>query len=77
MLTIKLKVNETVAGHLYWFLSKFSKDEIEILEENPEFNKIQNYLTEELRQIDSGSVKLMTVEEAETEIEKTIRKYES
>ncbi|MDD3688139.1 MAG: hypothetical protein PHE56_15425 [Bacteroidales bacterium] len=77
MLTIKLRVNESIANHLFWFLSKFNNDEIEIIEESAEFIRVKNYLTEELRRLESGEAEVMSVQEADIEFEKTIKKYES
>ena len=38
MRTLTLQVNEKIYDKLLWLLSKFSKDEVEILVENPTFD---------------------------------------
>ena len=44
MHTLILKVNDRIYDKLMWFLSKFSKDEVEIIPETSDFAKDQKYL---------------------------------
>lgn len=77
MHTIRLKVNDKIYEKLLWFLSKFSKDEIEIVVENSTFSNDQKYLEKELKEIMSGEAKFIDVEEAEERLEKSIKKHEN
>jgi hypothetical protein len=77
MHTIRLKVNDKIYDKLIWLLSKFSKDEIEILIEKSTFNKDQKYLEKELNEILTGEAKFIGVEEAEQQLEKSINKHEN
>jgi len=77
MHTIRLKVNDKIYEKLLWLLSKFSKDEIEIVVENSTFSSDQKYLEKELMEIMSGEAKFIGVEEAEERLEKSIKKHEN
>jgi hypothetical protein len=76
MKIIKLKINDSIYNELMWFLNRFSKDEVEIIKEDENFAATKNYLERELKEIKSGKATFHTLEEAESRIEKTIRKYE-
>lgn len=43
--TIKLKINDGIYNELMGFLNRFSKDEVEIIKENGDFNETKNYLS--------------------------------
>ncbi|MGF1639213.1 MAG: tRNA pseudouridine synthase A [Cyclobacteriaceae bacterium] len=77
MQTVRLKVNEKVYKHLVWFLSKFSKDEFQIIEESDEYSSIHEELHRELQQIEKGNVEFIDMQHLEDELEATIRKYEA
>ena len=77
MHTIRLKVNDKIYEKLLWLLSKFSKDEIEIVVENSTFSNDQKYLEKELNEILAGEAKFIGVEEAEEQLEKSINKHEN
>jgi len=77
MHTIRLKVNDKIYEKLLWLLSKFSKDEIEIVVENSTFNNDQTYLEKELNEIISGEAKFISVEEAEERLDKSIKQHEN
>ena len=76
MQTIKLQVSNETYKHLMWFLSKFKKDEIHIIEEDKEFVSTQNYLKEELRIIEDGKAEFINIDELNAELETTIRQHE-
>lgn len=77
MQTIRLRVNEKVYKHLMWFLNKFSKDELQIIEENEEFLSIQKDLQGELNRIETGKAEFIDLQQLDDELESTIRKYEA
>ncbi len=77
MHTIRLKVNDKIYDKLLWLLSKFSKDEIEILVENSTFSNDQKYLEKELNEIISGEARFIGVEEAEERLEKSLKQHEN
>ena len=76
MHTIKLQVSDTTYEKLMWFLGKFSKDEIEITIEDSKFTSDKKHLEKELNDILSGEAKFIGVEEAEQQLEKSIRQHE-
>ena len=77
MQTIRLRVNEKVYKNLIRFLSKFSNDEIQIIEENETYLSIQQYLEKELASVEDGSAEYITIEDLENILDATIRKNEA
>ena len=76
MQTIRLQVSSGTYKHLMWFLSRFKKEEIQIIKEDEEFVSVQNYLKEELASIEDGSAEFVDIDELDAELETTIRQYE-
>jgi len=77
MQTIRLRVNEKVYKNLIRFLSKFSKEEIQVIEENETYLSIQQYLEKELASVEDGSAEYTTIEDLENRLDATIRKNEA
>ena len=77
MHTVKLRVNDGVYDKLIWLLSKFYKDEVEIITETSDFAKNQKYLAEELNEILNGKARFVEIDEAEQRLENIIKKHES
>ncbi|MFO7827699.1 MAG: hypothetical protein R6V23_03680 [Bacteroidales bacterium] len=77
MHTIKLKISEKVYDKLLWLLSKFSKDEVEILSDVDSFTETKNYLQKELDEIYSGNASFHTLEELDEKLENSIRTNEN
>jgi hypothetical protein len=76
MHTIKLKIDDRAYDKLIRQLSKFSKDEVEIVWDEPNFVETKRYLDAELDEITSGMAMFLTVNEAEQRLENLIRKHE-
>ena len=76
MQTIKLRIHESVYNQLMWLLKRFNKNEIEVISETDEFISIQEYLKEELKTIESGEAEFINIEQLDSELESTIKKYE-
>ena len=77
MHTIKLQVSDKIYDKLLWLLSKFSKDEIEIISEDSTFAKDKKYLERELNEMIDGKANFIGVEEAEQRLENTIKQHEN
>ena len=77
MQTIRLRVNDKAYKNLIRLLSKFSKDEVEVIEENDTFLSIQQYLEKELASVEEGTAKYTTIEDLEKKLDATIRKNEA
>ena len=77
MQTITLQVNNDIYKNLMWFLSKFKKEEIHIILENKNFLSVQEYLQNELNNIEEGETGFIGIEQLEKELEETVRKYEN
>ena len=76
MQTIRLKVSDKILSKLMWFLGRFNKDEIQILNESNEFLSVQQYLESELLAMESGKRDFIDMDELEHHLEKSIRKCE-
>jgi len=77
MQTVRLRVNEKIYDRFIWLLSKFSKDEVEIIPESEEYNLSQKYLTGELNDISSGKAIFLELNDVEQRLEKVIKKHEN
>ena len=77
MQTIRLRVNDKAYKNLIRLLSKFSKDEVEVIEENDTFLSIQQYLEKELASVEEGTAKYTTIEALEDRLDATLRKNEA
>lgn len=75
MQTIRLRVNDKVYKNLLWFLSKFSKDELQIIEENEEFLSVRKDLHKALDKVEKGNEDFINQKQLDDELEATIRKY--
>jgi len=80
MHSIRLKISDKIYDNVLWWLSRFSKDEVEIIIEDSDeqaFEENKKYLSEELNEILDGSAKFLTEDEAEYRLEKMIKKNEN
>ncbi len=77
MQTIRLRVNDEIYKNLMWFLGRFDNDEIQVIKENNQFLSIQEYLKNELEQVELGNSEFISLEELDNQLEETIRRYES
>jgi len=80
MHSIRLKISDKIYDNVLWWLSKFSKDEVEIIIEDYDektFEDNKKYLSKELDEILDGNAKFLSEEEVEYRLEKTIKKYEN
>ena len=76
MHTIRLKISDQVYDKVVWLLSKFSKDEIEIVPDNSTFTDNQRYLQSELNEIDEGKAHFVPFDEVDKKMEEIIRNHE-
>ncbi|MDZ7775276.1 MAG: hypothetical protein U5L09_06510 [Bacteroidales bacterium] len=76
MHTIRLKINEKVYDKFIWFLNRFTKDEVEIIPEDEEFDETREYLEQELKEIESGKATFYSQEEVEKRLDQVTRKHE-
>jgi hypothetical protein len=76
MHTIKLKIEDNVYDKLIWLLSKFTKDEVEIILEESSFTEQKKYLETELDEILKDKAEFLSVNETEQRLENLLRKHE-
>jgi hypothetical protein len=74
MNTITIKVSDKIYNHLMWFLKRFSKDELEIVEVQ-NFEKLQSDLKNDLNESLNSPETMISIEELDTLLEDTLKKY--
>jgi len=77
MKIISLKINDKVYKYFMWFLERFSKDEIQIINEADEYISVEEYLTNELDQLENGNAEFISIDELDNALEETIRRNEA
>ncbi len=77
MQTIRLRVNDRVYKNLMRLLSKFGKEDIQVIEEDENYLSIQQYLSKELTTVEDGSAEYIDIDELENTLDATIRKHEA
>lgn len=77
MQVIKLKVKDSIYEKLIWLLSKFNKDEVEIIHDNKEFRLNQKYLEMELKEILEGKAKFIDIDDAEKQLDDLLKGNEN
>ena len=68
MRTIQLKINDKVYDKFIWLLSKFNKEEIEIVSDTSDFKSTQNYLAKELDTIEKGNANFISQQDFENRL---------
>jgi hypothetical protein len=72
MPTIQLKISDKVYDRFLWLLSKFNKEEVEILNEDQDFISAKKYLQKELNEIKSGNAIFISQTEFESRLDQMI-----
>lgn len=72
MPTIQLKISDKVYDRFLWLLSKFNKEEVEILNEDQDFISAKKYLQKELNEINSGNANFISQTEFESRLDRMI-----
>ena len=73
---LRLKVSDKIYHNLIWLLSKFTKEEVEVLTDDT-FVKNQKYLEAELHEITEGKAAFLSFAEAEEKLNLVIKKHEN
>lgn len=76
MHTIRLRINDKVYERFIWLLSKFNKEEVEIISDDQDFMENQRYLKQELDEIESGKAIFYSQDELENRLDKLNDKHE-
>lgn len=75
MTTVKLKISEGVLDKVLWLLGHFSKDELEIVHEDPNFLANKKKITEELERMEKGEAKFVSLNEFDAQIRQALAKH--
>jgi hypothetical protein len=76
METIRLQFEPSIKTKILELLKTFSKDELQIIQEDPSFEENKERLTRELAKIENGTASHTTLEELNLVLEKRISSYE-
>jgi len=76
MPTIKIKVSDKIYQKLMAMLRSFSKEEVEIVQEDSDFEQNQAYLQAELKEMDEGNAEFESEETVNERLNNVIRKHE-
>lgn len=77
MQTVRLKINDKVYDKVMWLLSKFNRNEIEIIPDDPSYIEYQEYLQNELDEINDGKAKFQSIYELEARLDDVIKNREN
>lgn len=77
MHTLRLHISDGTYDKLMWFLRRFDKSEIEIIQEDSTFLSTKEYLHKELDKIITNEATFISSEELDNSIEDAISKYEN
>ena len=72
MHTIQLKISDKVYDKFIWLLNKFSKDEVEIVENDSNFYANKRYIENQLKEINEGRATYLSQEEFEKRLDDII-----
>lgn len=76
MHSLRLKIDEKIYDKLLMLLNKFSRDELEIIVDDDNFENNKKYLESELNEILDGTAKFYSVNEVEQRLESVVKKHE-
>ena len=77
MHSLKLKIDDKIYDTLLGLLSKFNKDELEIVIEDSDLQENKQYLEAELKEIIEGNATFYSIDEVEQRLDKIIKKHEN
>ena len=77
MHSVKLKIDDKIYDTLLKLLSKFNKDELEIVIEDSNWVEQKQYLEAELKEVIEGNATFYSMNEVEQRLEKIIKKHEN
>ena len=70
-------MNDRVYKNLMRLLSKFGRDDIQVIEEDENYLSIQQYLKKELSKVEDGSAEYIDIDDLEDTLDATMRKHET
>lgn len=74
METIKLQVSKKIYTKLLWLLSQFKTEDLKIVDDAE--SSVIEYLSNELKSMDSGNAEFLSLEELGAVMEERIVKYD-
>ncbi|MCE7055544.1 hypothetical protein LZF95_12725 [Algoriphagus sp. AGSA1] len=77
METIKIKVNEKILDKVLSLLQQFDKEDLQVIEPEPDYGFSEPELKYEYQKLKSGNTKTFSLEEADEILEETIKRYEN
>ncbi len=75
MTTLRIQINDKVLEKVLWLLGHFTKDEVEILEDDLEFLQNKKEIQEELERMNKGEATYINLEELTAQVNELLAKY--
>ena len=70
MATITLKVSDKILDKVLWLLRQFNSEDLQVIENNEQFEEDKIHAQKELQRLESGESKSYSVDELEVLLEK-------
>lgn len=71
MTTLRIQINDKVLEKVLWLLGHFTKDEVEIIEEDLEFLQNRQEINDELSRMGKGQVNYISTSEMTAQVIKS------
>lgn len=75
MTTLRIQINDRVLEKVLWLLGHFTKDEVEIVEEDLEFLQNRQEIQDELARMDKGEASYISTSEMTAQVNELLTKY--
>ncbi len=77
MITIKLKVSEKINENIMWFLTRFSSEDLQVIESASDFSMDDAELNSAYNEFVSGNAKTISLDEFNNRLTEKIAKHGS
>jgi len=77
MAIVRININDKVLDKVMWLLGQFSKEDVEIIQENDVYLRNKTEVLSELEKVKANKAEYISVDELETEIQKVIAANEN
>jgi len=77
MAIVRININDKVLDKVMWLLGQFSKEDVEIIQENDVYLRNKTEVLSELEKVKENKAEYISVDELETEIQKVIAANEN
>lgn len=76
MTTIRLNISDKVLDKVLGLLSRFAKEDVEVIKEDAEYQNNKKKIEAVIHRIDSGEEKLLSQDELDSRLDQVLSKYD-